>query len=171
MEFLDHCPLEGEKLQFVCWVMGFSLAQAPTGIGYHCFSAILSCLVEDSSQTSATSISMKPEWLCKVGICRNRCRGTQCLQVIKGLLTPAVPLNGSLLLACIFTQCYFMQRTCHLHEFGAESVVVSHESQETLNLCDVSRCGPVLDSLNFAFISGYSFGRDDMTYIGLLPPE
>ena len=28
MEFLNHCPLEGEKLQLVSWVVGFSLAQA-----------------------------------------------------------------------------------------------------------------------------------------------
>ena len=103
VEFLDHCPLEGEKLQLVCWVMGFSLVQASTGIGYNCFSAILSCLVEDSSQTSATGISMKLEWLRKIGICKNRCCGTECFQVIKGLLTPAVPPNGSLLLARILT--------------------------------------------------------------------
>ena len=63
VEFLDHYPLEGKKLQLVSWVMGFSLVQAPTGIGYNCFGAILSCLVEDSSQTSVTSISMKLEWL------------------------------------------------------------------------------------------------------------
>ena len=65
MEFLDHCPLEGEKLQLVSWVMGLSLVQAPTGIGYDCFGTILSYLVEDSSQTSATGISMKLEWLLK----------------------------------------------------------------------------------------------------------
>ena len=103
MEFLNHCPLEGEKLQLVCWVVGFSLAQASTSIGYYCFGAILSGLVEDSSQTSATSISIKLEWLGEVCICRNRCHGTESLQVIKGLLTPTVPLNGSLHLACIFT--------------------------------------------------------------------
>ena len=52
---------------------------------------------------------------------------------------------------------------CHLHKFGDESAIVSCEFQETSNLHDISRCGPVLDSLNYAFISGYSFGRDDMT--------
>ena len=103
MEFLNHCPLEGKKLQLVHWVMGFSLVQASAGIGYDCVSAILSCLVEDSSQTSATGISMKLEWLRKIGICKNRCCGTECFQVIKGLLTTGVPLKGSLLLACIFT--------------------------------------------------------------------
>ena len=103
MEFLCHSPLEGEKHQLVCWVMGFGLAQASTSVGYYCFSAILSGLIEDSSQTSATSISMKLEWLGEVCICKNRCHGTESLQVIKGLLTPTIPLNGSLLLTCIFT--------------------------------------------------------------------
>ena len=103
MDLLDHRPFEGKKCQLVCWVVGFGLAQASTGIGYYCFSAILSGLIEDSSQTSATSISMKLEWLGEVCICKNRCCGTEYLQVIKGLLTPTVPLNGILLLACIFT--------------------------------------------------------------------
>ena len=103
MEFLDHCTLQGEELQLVCWVVGFSLAKAATGIGYYCFGAILSGLIEDSSQTSVTSISMKLEQLGEVCICKNRCCGTEPLQVIEGLLTPTVPLNGSLLLAYIFT--------------------------------------------------------------------
>ena len=105
MEFLDHCPLEGKKLQLVCWVVGLGLAQASTGIGYYCFSAVLSGLIEDSSKTSAKSISMKLEWLGEVCICKNRCCGTESLQVIKSLLTPTVPHNGSLRPACIFTQC------------------------------------------------------------------
>ena len=103
MEFLGHCPLEGKELQLVCWVVRFSLAQAYTGVGYYCFGAILLSLIENSSQTSATGISMKLEWLSEVSICKNRCHGTESLQVIKGLLTPTVPLDGSLLLACIFT--------------------------------------------------------------------
>ena len=49
MEFLDHCPLQGKKLQLVSWVMGLSLAQASTGIGYDSFGAILPGLLEDSS--------------------------------------------------------------------------------------------------------------------------
>ena len=49
MEFLNHCLLEGEKLQLLSWVMGLSLAQASTGIGYDSFAAILLGLVEDSS--------------------------------------------------------------------------------------------------------------------------
>ena len=57
----------------------------------------------------------------------------------------------------------FVQRTCHLHELGNESEVVSRESQETSNFGNIGGCGPVLDSLYFALISGYSFGRNDMT--------
>ena len=105
IEFLYHGPLEGEKLQLVCWVVGFSLAQASTGLGYHYFSAILLHLIENSPQTSATSISMKLEWLSKIGICKNGCHGIEFLQVINGLLTPAISLNGSLLLAHILTGC------------------------------------------------------------------
>ena len=41
MEFLDHCPLEGEKLQLVSWIVGLSFAQASTGIGYDSFGAVL----------------------------------------------------------------------------------------------------------------------------------
>ena len=38
--------------QLVCWVMGLSLAQVSTGIGYHSICAILTGLVGNSSQTS-----------------------------------------------------------------------------------------------------------------------
>ena len=76
MEFLNDCPLEGKKRQPVCWVVGFSLVQASTGIGYYIFGTVLSSLIEYSSES---------------------------LQVIKGLLTPTVQLNGSPLFACIFT--------------------------------------------------------------------
>ena len=87
MEFLYHGPLEGEKLQLVCSVVGFSLGQASTGICYDCFSAILLSLIEDSPQTSATCISVKLECLSKIGIHKDRCHGTESLQVIKGLLS------------------------------------------------------------------------------------
>ena len=96
MKFLNHSPLEGKKFQLVCWVVEFSLAQASTGIGYYCFSAIISGLIEDSSSTSATSISVELDWLGEICICKNRCHGTESLQVIKGLFTLAVHLNGSL---------------------------------------------------------------------------
>ena len=102
MEFHDHCQLEDEKVQLACWVVGFGLAQASTGVDNYCFCAILSRLIEGNLQTSVTSISMKLEWLSEIGICKNRCCGTEFLQVIKGLLTPAVPPNDSLLLAHIF---------------------------------------------------------------------
>ena len=59
-----------------------------------------------------------------------------------------------------------MQRPCHLYKFGDESAVVSREPQKSLDLHDICRCGPVLDSLNFALISGYSLGRNDMPQIG-----
>ena len=150
----------------MCWVVGFSLAQGSTGIGYYCFGAILPSLIEDSPQTSATSVSMKLEWLSKISICKNGCHGMEFLQVIKGLLTPTVPLNGSLLLAHIFTRCYFVQRPCHLDEFGNEPVVVSHKPQKTSDLHNICGCGPVLDSLDFALISGYSLGRNNMPQIG-----
>ena len=35
MEFFDYFPLEGEKLQLLCRVVGLSLAQAPTDIDYY----------------------------------------------------------------------------------------------------------------------------------------
>ena len=103
MEFFDYHPLEGEKFQLVCRVMGFSLVQASTGIGYYSICAILMGLVEDSSQTRATGISVRLEWFSEIHICMNRSSGTESLQVIEDLLTLAVPLNGSLFPACIFT--------------------------------------------------------------------
>ena len=45
MEFLDHCPLEGRKLQLVCWVVGFGLGQASTGVGYAITALVLSSWV------------------------------------------------------------------------------------------------------------------------------
>ena len=84
------------------WVMGFSLAQASFGIGYHSICAILVGLVEDCSQTRTTGINVKLEWLGEICICKNRYHGTESLQFIKGLLTPAVPLDGSFFLAHIF---------------------------------------------------------------------
>ena len=48
MEFLDHSPLEGEKLQLMGRVVRFSLCQAPTGIGNDCISTIVMSLTEDN---------------------------------------------------------------------------------------------------------------------------
>ena len=61
MEFFDYHPLEGEKFQLVCRVVGLSLAQAPTGIGYYSICAILTGLVENSSQTRPMGISVELE--------------------------------------------------------------------------------------------------------------
>ena len=76
VEFLDHCPLQGEKLQLVCCVMGFSLAQVLTGIGYHSICAVLVGLVEDNSQTRTAGISVKLEKFGEICICESRCCGT-----------------------------------------------------------------------------------------------
>ena len=84
--------------------MGLGLDKAPTSIGYYCFCAIFAGLVEDSSQTRPTSISVELERLGEVHISKNRCGGTQSLQVIKGLMAPFIPLNGSLFLASVLTQ-------------------------------------------------------------------
>ena len=132
MEFLNYCPLEDEKFQLVHWVMGFSFAQASTGKGYYSICAILMGLVKDSCQTRTTGISVKLEQFGEICICKNRCHGTEFLQVIKGLLIPTVPLDGSLFLACIFTWGQLIKGSCYLCEFRDKSVVISCESQETL---------------------------------------
>ena len=104
MEFFNYCPLEGEKFQLVCMVVGLSFVQATTGIGYYSICAILMGLVENSSQTRSTGISVELERLGEICIGKNGCCGTQSFQVIKSLLAPAAPLDGSLLLASILTQ-------------------------------------------------------------------
>ena len=136
VEFLNYYPLEGKKFQLVCRVLGYSLGQAPTSIGYFHVCAILADLVEGSSQARPTGISVELERLCEVCIGKNRCSGTQSLQVIKGPLAPVVPLNGSLL-ASIFTQSQLMQGLGYLCEFWDKLPEISHESQETSGLCDV----------------------------------
>ena len=102
--FFDYCPLEGEKLQIVCWVVGLSLAQASTDISYYSICAILTGLVENSSQTSPTGISVELEWSGEICIGKNRHGGTQSFQVIEGLLPSAILLDGSLFLAGILIQ-------------------------------------------------------------------
>ena len=103
VKFFDYCPLEGKKFQLVCAVMGFGLGQAPANTCYYCICSIFMGLIEDSSQTRPTDISVELERLGEVCVSKNRCSGTQSLQVIKGLLAPIVPLNGSLPPASIFT--------------------------------------------------------------------
>ena len=102
-DFFDSHLLEGEKLQLVCWVVRRSLAQAPSGIGYYSICVILIGLVENNSQTRPTGISVELERLGDICIGKNRCSGTQSFKVIKGLLTSAVPLDGSLFLVSILT--------------------------------------------------------------------
>ena len=96
MEYFDYHPLEGEKFQLVCRVVGLSLAQAPTGIGYYSICAILMDLVENSFQTRPTGINVELERLGEICISKNGCCGTQSFQIIKGLLAPVVPLDDSL---------------------------------------------------------------------------
>ena len=75
MELSDYHPLEGEKFQLVCGVVGFSLGQASTGIGYYSICAILMVLVENSSQTRPTGSSVELERLGVVCLGKNRCSG------------------------------------------------------------------------------------------------
>ena len=56
MEPLDHSPLKGEKLQFVGWVMGLSIGQAPASIGDDGTSPVIMDVVEDSPQAGPTCI-------------------------------------------------------------------------------------------------------------------
>ena len=79
MELSNYLPLEGEKFQLVCWVVGLSLAQAPTGIGYNSICAILMGLMENSSQTRSTGISVELERLGEIHIGKNRCGGAHYL--------------------------------------------------------------------------------------------
>ena len=104
MECFDYHPIEGEKFQLVCRVVGLSLGQAPADIDYHSVCAILMGLVENSSQTRPQGISVELERLGKICIGKNRHGGTQYFQVIKSLLAPAVQMNGCLLLASILTK-------------------------------------------------------------------
>ena len=104
MEFFDYHTLEGEKFQLVYRAMGLSLAQGPTGICYYSICAILTGLVENSSQTRPRVISVELEGSHEICIDKNRHGGMQPLQVIEGLFAPAVPLDGSLFLASILTQ-------------------------------------------------------------------
>ena len=98
MEFLDHSPLEGEKLQFVGGVVRFSLCQTPIGIGNDGISTIIMSLVEDSPQARPTSVSMEFKRSGEIGRGKNRCCGAQMLQIIRELLTPVIPHDSHFLL-------------------------------------------------------------------------
>ena len=103
MEHLDYSSLKGGKFQFIGWVMGFSLCQAPTSVGYACIHTILIGLVEESPQARPTSISMELKRPGEICIGKDRCSGAQSFQVIKGLLEPFAPPDGSLFPASIPT--------------------------------------------------------------------
>ena len=83
--------------------MGFGLCQAPTSIGYDCIHTILTGLVEDSSQVRPTSIGVELKRHGEVHLGKDRRSGAQPFQVIKGLLAPVLPPNGSLFLVSILT--------------------------------------------------------------------
>ena len=153
MESLDYHPLEGEKLQLVCWVVGLNLAQAPTGIGYYSICGILVGLVENNTEARSTGISVELERSGEICIGKNRHGCTQSFQVIKGLLAFTVPLNGGLFLASILTQSQLMQGLSYLHKFRDKPTVISHESQKTSDLCDICWGWPLPDSFYFALIN------------------
>ena len=64
-----------------------------------------------------------------------------------------------------------MQGSGYLHEFWDKLAVISYESQETLNLCDICWDWPLFDCFYFAFVSGYAVGRDHMPQVSNLPSE
>ena len=59
MELLNYSPFQGKKFQLIGQVVGFSLCQASTSIGYHCIHTILMGLIENSAQARSTSISIE----------------------------------------------------------------------------------------------------------------
>ena len=104
----------------------------------------------------------------EIHIGKDRCSGAQSPQVIKGLLAPVTPPDGSLFLASILNQGHLVQGLGYLHEFWDKPAIVTHESHETFNLSDVFQDWLLLNSLYLTFISGYSLGRDYMSQIGNL---
>ena len=141
MEFHNHSPLKGEKLQFMGKVVGLSLCQTPTGIGNNRISPIFM-----SPWARPTSIGMKFEILHKIGVGKNRHHSAQTLQVIKWLLAPVVPHDGCLLLACIFNRHLSVQQLGYLCELGDESVVITCKPKENSDLSDNGRGRPFLIS-------------------------
>ena len=162
MEFFNYHPHEGKTFKLVCWVMEFSLCQTPTSISSYCICAIFVDLVEDSSQARPTGISVELERLDEVCISKNRCSGTQSLQVINGLLAPVIPLNGSLFMLAFSPEVNSCRDWATCMNFLDKLPMICHESQETSDLPDVLGYWPLFDSFYFALIHGYSFGRDHM---------
>ena len=170
MEFFDYCPLEGKKFQFVCRVVGLSLAQAPTGIGHKCL-----CHPHGSGrdqlpnqthrhQCGAWTVRWNPHrqewaWWYKVFSGHQRPVGTCCPTEWQ----PFSCQHFRLKLTCA--------GSCYLHKFRDKPMVISCESQKTLDLCDVCLDWPHFDSFYFALISGYSLGRNHVPQVGNLPSE
>ena len=128
-------------------------------------------LIEDSPQARPKSISVELKRMGKICVGKDRHGGAQSFQVIKGLLVPVAPPDSSLFLSRILTQGYLMQGLSYLCKFWDKPPIVTHESQETLDLSDVCWNWPLLKSIYLNFISGFSLGRDYMPQIGNLPLE
>ena len=131
MEFLNHSLLEGEKLQLVGGVVGFSLCQTLPSIGDDGISIVIMSLVEDNSQARHASISVKFKRSGEISIGKNRCCGAQAPQVIKGPLASVIPHDSHFLLACIFSGYQLMQRSNYLQELWNKLPVISHKPQKT----------------------------------------
>ena len=151
--------------------MGFSLCQIPTSIGSDGISTIIMSLVEDSPKARSASIGTELKRSHEISIGKNRHCGAQVFQGIKGLLAPVVPHDSCFLLACISMGCHFMQRSSNLCKLQNKPSVILCKPQKALNLSDISRDRPFLDSIYFTLISGYSLGRKDMPQVGNLSSE
>ena len=90
MEFLNHGPLKGEKLQFMARVVGFSHCQAPTGIDNDGISSVIMTMVEDWPQAKPTSVGVEFKRPLKISVGKNKCHGAQTHHIIEQLLTPAI---------------------------------------------------------------------------------
>ena len=66
-EFLNLGPFKGKKFPFMGRLVGFSLCQTPTGIGYDSISPIITSLVENRSQARPTGVGMELEMPLKIG--------------------------------------------------------------------------------------------------------
>ena len=64
-----------------------------------------------------------------------------------------------------------MQGSRYLRELWDEPPIVPCKAKETFNLSYISQGRPFLDGFYFAFIGGYSLGRNNMPQVGNLPLE
>ena len=91
MKLFNHSPLEGKKFQVVGRVMGFSLCQAPTTVGYDCIHTILVGLVEHGSQAKPTSISVELKRLGEIHVSKDRHSGNSLFKSSKACWLPVIP--------------------------------------------------------------------------------